>query len=62
MAAYLDKAKEQLSQFSAASIKVIPQNRNSNVDVLVKLASIRDTDLLDAVSIEFLAEPSIHPQ
>ena len=61
MVAYLDKAKEQLSLLSAASIDVIPRSRNSNADALAKLASIRDVDLLDAVFVEFLAEPNIHP-
>ena len=60
MAAYLDKANEQLSLFSITSIKVIPRSRNSNADALAKLASTRDVDLLDAVLMEFLAEPSIH--
>ena len=62
MAAYLDKAKEQLSFFFVASIEVIPRSKNSNADALVKLASMRDADLLDAVSVEFLAKPSIHSQ
>ena len=62
MAAYLDKAKEQMSLFSAASIEVIPQNKNSNADALAKLVLTRNVDLLDAVYVEFLAEPSIHPQ
>ena len=62
MAAYLEKAKEQLSLFSAASIEVIPLSKNSNVDALPKLASTKDADLLNAVFIEYLAEPSIHPQ
>ena len=62
MAAYLEKAKEWLSLFSAAYIKVIPRSKNSNIDALVKLASMRDVDLLDAVSMEFLAKPSIYPQ
>ena len=62
MATYLDKAKEQLSSFSVASIEVIPRSRNSNADALAKLASMRDSDWLDVVSIEFLAEPSFHPQ
>ena len=60
--AYLDKAKEQLSSFFAASIEVIPRNKNSNIHAFAKLASTRDVDVLDAVSVEFLAEPSIHPQ
>ena len=62
MAAYLDKAKEQLSLFSTAFIEVIPQSKNSNSDSLVKLASTRDADLLDAISVDLLAKPSIHPQ
>ena len=62
MTTYLDKAKEQLSLFSNASIEVIPRSKNSNADTLVKLASTRDVDLLDLVSMEFLVEPSIHPQ
>ena len=62
MAAYLDKAKEQLTLFSTASIEVIPRSKNSNANALAKLALTRDADLLDAVSVEFLAEPKIHPQ
>ena len=62
MAAYLEKAKEQLSSFSAASIEVIPRSKNSNADALAKLASTRDADLLDAISVEYLAEPNIHQQ
>ena len=62
MATYLEKAKEQLSSFSAASIEVIPRSRNSNTDALAKLASTRDADLLDVVSVEFLVEPRIHLQ
>ena len=33
-----------------------------NADTLAKLASTRDSELLDAVSVEFLTEPSIKPQ
>ena len=33
-----------------------------NADALVKFASTRDSELLDAVSVEFLVEPSIKPQ
>ena len=61
MAAYLDKAMEQLSLFSTDSIEVIRLSKNSNADALAKLASMRDVDLVDAVSMEFLAKPSIHP-
>ena len=54
MAAYLESAKEQLSLFSAASIEVITRSKNSNVDALAKLASTRDAELLDVVSVEYL--------
>ena len=33
-----------------------------NSDNLAKLASIRDAELLDAVSVEFLVEPSFKQQ
>ena len=49
MAAYLDKAKEQLSLFSPTSIDAIPRSKNLNVDALAKLASTRVADLLDAL-------------
>ena len=62
MVIYLDKPKEQLSSFSTASIEAIPRSINSNADALAKLASMRDVDLVNVVSVEFLAEPSIHPQ
>ena len=62
MDAYLEKAKEQLCVFSATSIKIIPRSMNSNADALVKLASTSDADLLDAFSMKYLAEPSIHLQ
>ena len=62
MATYLKKAKEQLSSFFTASIKTIPQSKNSNANALAKLASTRDTELLDAVSVMYLVKPSIHSQ
>ena len=45
MAAYLEKAKEFMGTFPAASIEVIPLSKNANTDALAKLASIRDTML-----------------
>ena len=61
MATYLEKAKE-LMRTKAASIEVIPQSKNANTNVLAKLASTRDVELLDVVFVEFLAEPSIRQQ
>ena len=62
MAAYLEKAQEQLTSFFVTSIAVILRSKNSNVHALAKLALTKDAYLLDAVSMEYLAEPSIHPQ
>ena len=62
MASYLEKAKRLMKTFLIASIEVIPQSKNANFDALTKLASIRDSELLDAVSVRFLAKPSIKPQ
>ena len=43
-------------------VEVVPRSENANTDALAKLASIRDAKLLDVVSVEFLAEPSIKQQ
>ena len=59
MVAYLEKAKELLGSIRAVSIEVVPRSKNTNVDALAKLASTWDVELLDIVSVEFLAEPSI---
>ena len=62
MVAYLEKAKGLMETFPIAFIEVIPRSKNANIDALAKLASIRDSELLDTVSIEFLAEPNIKPR
>ena len=41
--------------FPTVSIEVIPRAKNASNDALAKLAYTRDTELLDAVSVEFLA-------
>ena len=61
-AAYLEKAKELMGTFLITFIKVIPRSKYANVDALTKLALTRDAKLLDAISVEFLAEPSIKRQ
>ena len=61
MAAYLEKVKGLMETFPIASIEVISPSKNVNIDALMKLASTRDSELLDAVSVEFLAEPGIKP-
>ena len=62
MVAYLEKAKGLMETFPIALIEVIPRSKNANVDALVKLILKNDLKLLDAVFVEFLAEPSIKPQ
>ena len=59
MASYLKKAKGLMKSIPTASIEVIPRSKNANVDALAKLASTKDPKLLCAISVEFLAEPSI---
>lgn len=59
MAAYLDKAKSLLAQFAEYTIKLVPQEQNSNADALAKLASARDADTLNIVPVEYLPQPSI---
>ena len=59
IAAFLEKAKDLMKTIFVASMEVIPWSKNANADALAKLTSIRDAELLDAVSVEFLAEPNI---
>ena len=60
--AYLEKPKGLMKTIPTASIKVISRSKNTNVDALAKLASTTNAELLDAVSVEFLAEPNIKQQ
>ena len=55
----MEKAKELLGLISAVSVEVGSWSKKANTDTLTKLASTRDAKLLDAVSVKFLAEPSI---
>ena len=59
MAAYLEKTNELMRAFSTTSIEVITLSKNASADALAKLALTRDAKLLDAMSVDFLAEPSI---
>ena len=62
MTTYLEKAKKLMEAFPTASIEVVPRSKNANTDALAKLASTRDVELLDTLSVEFLVEPSIRRQ
>ena len=57
--AYLEMAKEHCKFFPKCKIEVIPRSKNSNVYALTKLASKKNTELLEVVSIEFLVESNI---
>ena len=59
MAAYLEKVKEELQNFSRHEVKRIDREDNSNADTLDKLATSRDAELLRLVPIEIIPEPSI---
>ena len=59
MVAYLEKTKQLMGSILMISIEVVPQSKNANVDALAKLAFMKDVELLDTVSVEFLVEPSI---
>ena len=54
MVAYSEKAKELIGSISTFTIEVVPRLKNSNTDTLAKLAFIKDVELLNAISIEFL--------
>ena len=62
MVTYLEKDKELLGLIATISVEVVLQSKNANAYALAKLASMRDAELLDAVSVEFLLEPSIKQQ
>ena len=62
MAAYLEKVKAELQNFSRHEVKHIDREDNSNSDILAKLATSRDSELLRLVLIEIIPEPSIAKQ
>ena len=57
--AYLEKAKELIKLISRFTIEVVPRSKNYHADALSKLASTKDTKLLNTVSMEFLSESNI---
>ena len=60
MAAYLQKAKDLLSNFNFYTIKQVPRAQNAQADALACLVSTKDTELLEIIPVESLNEPSIH--
>ena len=59
MAAYLEKVKAELQNFSGHEVKHIDREDNSNADALAKLTTSRDAELLHLVPIEIIPKPSI---
>ena len=57
--AYLVKVNELMGSISMVTIEVALRSKNANAYALAKLASTKDSKLLNAVSVEFLFEPSI---
>ena len=62
MAAYLEKVKAELQNFSKHKVKHIDREDNSNADELAKLATSRESELLRLVPIKIIPEPSIAKQ
>ena len=61
MASYLQKAKDLLSEFSLFKIQQIPREQNTQADALARLASTKDSELLEVIPVEFLSTLSITP-
>ena len=59
MEAYLAKAQELLHTLGRYTIRQVPREQNSNADALAKLATSRDSELIDVVPVENLEVPSI---
>ena len=59
MAAYLEKVKAELQNFSRYEIKHVDRKDNSNADALAKLATSKDTELLRLVPVEVIPETSM---
>ena len=58
--AYLEKVKGFIRSVSTFIIEVAPKLKNYYADALAKLASTKDAELLNVVSIEFLSEPTLN--
>ena len=54
MEAYLEKVKAEFQNFPRHKVKHIDREDNSNADVLAKLATNRDAELLRLVPIEII--------
>ena len=59
MAAYLAKAQELLHALGRYTIRQVPREQNSNADALARLATTRDSELIDVVPVDHLEAPSM---
>ena len=59
MIAYLVKANELMGSISTVTLEVVLRSKNASTNALAKLASTKDAELLNAVSVEFLTKPNI---
>ena len=59
MAAYLEKVKAELQNFSRYEIKHVDHEDNSNADALAKFATRKDAELLRLVLVKIILQPSI---
>ncbi|XP_058103613.1 uncharacterized protein LOC131247212 [Magnolia sinica] len=60
MKTYLRKAKELIDKVQKCTVALIPQAENSKADILAKLVTADEDDILRSISIEFLTKPSIN--
>ena len=59
MVAYLQKAKDLLKSFRSYIIHQVLRTHSVQADVVARLASIKDVELLEVILIEFLSKPSV---
>lgn len=59
MATYCNKVKEFLESFDSYTIQQIPRLQNTYANAFTELVSTKSADLVDVVSVKFLASPSI---
>ena len=59
MEVYLAKEHEFLHTLRRYTIRQVPREQNSNVDALAKLATTRDSELIDVLPVDHLETPSI---
>ena len=59
MTPYLAKTQEMLYVLRRYTIRQVPREQNSNADALAKLATTRDSELINVVPVDHLETPII---